>query len=95
MTANFGTKVDGRKWAIRLNPDVMKNVGTERGNEGDGVSLEVGDAGEKTEEVALNKLFDGDPKLLTTVVDDLILVRVAVDGVSAGGGVEEIGEKVS
>ena len=41
------------------------------------------------------KLFSGDPELLTAVVDDLVLVGVTVDGVSAGGGVEEIGEKVS
>jgi len=29
------------------------------------------------------------------IVDDLILMGVAVDGVGAGGSVEEIGEKVS
>jgi len=43
----------------------------------------------------LNKFFQGDPELFAAVIDDLILVRVAVDGVGAGGGVEEIGEKVS
>ena len=40
------------------------------------------------------KFFNRDPELLTAVVDDLVLVRVTVDGVSAGGGVEEIGEEV-
>jgi len=42
----------------------------------------------------LYKLFSGDPELLTAVVDDLVLVRVSVDSVSAGGGVKEIGEEV-
>ena len=45
--------------------------------------------------VALNKFFQGNPKLLTTVIDDLVLVRVMVDGKGADGGVEEIGEEVS
>jgi len=42
----------------------------------------------------LYKLFSGDPELLTAVVDDLVLVGVTVDGVSAGRGVEEVGKEV-
>jgi len=73
----------------------MKDIGPERGDKGDGVVIKVRDTGEEPEEVALDKFFRWDPELLTMVVNDLVLVRVAVDGVGAGGGVEEIGEKVS
>ena len=45
-------------------------------------------------EIALNKLFGGNPELLTAVVNDLVLVRVTIDGVSAGGSGEEVREKV-
>jgi len=46
VAANFGAKVDGRKWAVRFDPDVMKNVSTKEGNKGDRVSLKIGNAGE-------------------------------------------------
>ena len=46
VAANFGAKVDRRKQAIRLNPDIMKNVGVEGSNKGDGVSLKIGNVGE-------------------------------------------------
>ena len=42
----------------------------------------------------LYKFFSWDPKLLTSVVNDLILVRVTIDGKGAGGGSEEIGEEI-
>jgi len=43
----------------------------------------------------LNKFFGWDPELLTMVINDLVLVRVMFDGVSAGRSVEEVGEEVS
>ena len=46
-------------------------------------------------EITLYEFFSGDPELLTAVVDDLVLVRVTIDGVGAGGSVEEIGKEVS
>jgi len=42
----------------------------------------------------LYEFFSGDPKLLAAVVDNLVLVRVTVDGVGAGWGMEEIEEEV-
>ena len=42
----------------------------------------------------LYKFFGGDPKLLTTVVDDLVLMGMSVNGEGAGGGMKEIGEEV-
>ena len=38
----------------------------------------------------LDKFFGGDPELLSTVVDDLELMGVLVNGVGAGGGIEEV-----
>ena len=49
----------------------------------------------ETKEVACNKFFQWYPKLLTAVVNDLVLVGVSVDSVGTGWGVEEIGEEVS
>ena len=45
-------------------------------------------------EVTLNEFFSGNPELFTLIVDNLILMGVAVDGVGAGGSMEEIGKKV-
>jgi len=42
----------------------------------------------------LNKFFRWNPEFLTTVINNLILVRVAVDGEGASGGSEEIGEEI-
>jgi len=70
----------------------MKDIGPERGDKGDGVVIKVGDTGEKSEEVTLDKFFRWDPELLTTVVNDLVLVRVAINGVSTGQSVEKVRE---
>jgi len=57
VAANFGAKVDGRKGAIRLNPDIMKNVGVKWGDKGNQVVIEISDAREETEEVLFYKFF--------------------------------------
>jgi len=95
VSANLGTKVNRRKRAVRFSPNVMKNVSPERGDKRNGVVIEVVNARKEAKEVTFNKLFLWDPKLLTMIIDDSVLVRVAVDGKGAGGGVEEIGKKVS
>jgi len=94
VSANLGAKINMRKRAIRIDPDVMENVGTEWGNKRDWVSLKIGDTGDETEEVMFNKFFLGNPKLFSTVVDDCVLVRVVVDDVGASGSSEEVGEEV-
>ena len=94
MSADFGAKINMRKRAVRVDPDIMKDVGTKWGNKRDGVSLKIGDTGEETEEVMFDKFLLGNPKLLSAIVDDCILVRVVVDGEGTGGGVEEVGEEV-
>ena len=59
------------------------------------MSLKVGDMGDETEEVALNEFFLRDPELFSAIVDDCILVQVAIDNEGTGGGSEEIGEEVN
>jgi len=74
--------------------NVMIDVCTKGGNEGNGVSLKVGNAWEKTKEVSFYVFFLRDPILLSTVVDNGVLVRVTIDSKSTGGGIEEMGEEV-
>jgi len=94
VSANLGTKVNRRKRAVRLGPNVVEDVSPKRGNKGDGVVIEVNDMGDKAKEIPFYKLFRWYPELLSTVIDDLVLVWVSVDSKGTGGGVEEIGEKV-
>jgi len=94
VPADFGAKINIRKRAVRIDPDVMEDISTKWGNKRDWVSLKVGDVGNKPEEITLNEFFQRNPEFLTTVVNDLVLVRVAVNSEGAGGGMEEIGEEV-
>jgi len=95
VSTNLGTKVNRRKRAIRLDPNVMKNVSMEWGNKGDGVVIKVDDTRKRTEEVLFNELFLGYPKFLAVVVDDGVLMGMMVNGKGAGGCVEKIRKEVS
>ena len=57
MSANLGTKVNRRKRAVRLSPNVVEDVGLKWGNEGDWVVIKIDNTREEMEEVALNKFF--------------------------------------
>jgi len=92
VSADFGAKVNMRKRTVRMDPDVVENVGTEWGDKRNGVSFKIWDTGDETKEVPFNKLFLRNPELFSAVVDDSVLVRVTVNNISAGGGMEEIGE---
>ena len=46
VTPYFGAKIDRWKGSIRLNPDVMEDVGAEWGDKGNGVGFEIRDARE-------------------------------------------------
>jgi len=94
VPADFGTKINTRKRAVRTDPDVMKDVGTKWGNKRDWVSLKVGDMGDEAEEVTFNKFFLRDPELFSMIVDDCVLMGVSINGEGAGGGMEEVGEEV-
>ena len=92
MSANLGTKVNRRKRAVRLDPNVVEDVGPKRGDKRDGVVVKVVDTREETEEIPFYKFFRWYPKLFTAVINDLILVRVTINGVSTGRSVEKIRE---
>jgi len=94
VSANLGAKVNMRKRAVRIDPDVMKNVSAKWGNKRDWVSLEVRDTGNETEKVTLDEFFLRDPELFSTIVDDCVLMGVSVNGEGTGRGVEEVGEEV-
>jgi len=92
--ANLGAKVNMRKRTVTMDPDVMKHVGMEWGNKGDWISLKIRDTGEKMEEVTFNKFLLRNPKLFSVVVDNCVLVWVAVDDISTSRGMEEVWEEV-
>ena len=94
VAPNFGAEVNGREDGGSIYPDVVKDVGTERGDKGKGVGVKVQDAGDVAEEVSVDELLLWNPEFLATVIDNGVLVRVAVDYKSTGRGSEEVGEDV-
>ena len=94
VAPDFGTKIDGGEDGGGVHPDVMEDVGTEGSDKGKGMGVEVKDVGDVAKEVAVDELLLGDPKFLTAVVDDGVLMWVAVDGEGTDWGGEEIGEDV-
>ena len=94
MTPDFGAKIDGGEDGGGVYPNIVKNVGTEWGDEGKGVSVEVWNAGDVTEEVPFNEFFLRDPKFLTAVVDDGVLMGMTVGDKGAGRGGKEIRKDV-
>jgi len=94
VSTNLGTKVNRRKRAVRTDPNVVEDVSTEWGNEGDRVVVKVDDTRKGAKEVLFNELLLRYPKFLATVVDNGVLVGVLVDSVGTGGGMEEVGEEV-
>jgi len=94
VSTDLGTKVNRRKRAIRLDPNVMENVGAEWGDERDGVVIKVDDVRKGAEEISFDKLFLRYPKFLTMIIDNGVLMGVTVDGEGTGGGVEEVGEEI-
>ena len=70
----------------------MEDVGTEGSDKGKGMSVKVWDAGDVAEEVSVNEFLLGYPEFLAAVVDNGVLMWVAVDSEGAGGGGEEVGK---
>jgi len=95
VSTDLGAKVNTRKRAVRIDPDVMKDVSAKWGYERDWVSLEVRDTGNEAEKVTFDELFLEDPELFSAVIDDCVLMGVSVNGEGTGGGVEEVGEEIS
>ena len=94
MSANLGTKVNRRKRAVRLDPNVVENIGPERGDKRDWVVVKVVDARKETKEVTCYKLLLWDPEFLTMIVDDGVLMGMAVNGVGTSRGSKEVREEV-
>ena len=92
MSANLGTKVNRRKRAVRLDPNVVKDIGPEWGNKGNQMVIEISDVRKGVEEVLFDKLLLRYPKFLAAVVDDGVLVGVSVDSIGTGRGSEEVRE---
>ena len=92
VAPDFGAEVDRREDGSGIDPDVMEDVGAEWGDEMEGVGVEVEDAGNVAKEVSFDKLLLGNPKFFSAVVDDGVLVWVAVDGEGAGGGGKKVGK---
>ena len=88
VSANLGTKVNRRKRAVRLDPNVVENVGLEGGDKRDGMVVKIIDTREEAKEVTCYKFFLWDPEFLTTVIDNGVLMGMSVDGEGAGGSVE-------
>jgi len=95
VSANLGAKINTRKRAFRIDPDVMEDVGLKWGNKRDWVSLKVRDVGNEVEEIMFNEFLLWDPELFSVVIDDCVLMGMAVDGKGAGGGGEEVRKKVN
>ena len=70
--------------------NVGKNVKTRDGGRRDGGTSD--DVSGAVRDVEKGIFFLGYPEFLAAVINNSVLVRVAVDGVSAGGGVEKVGE---
>ena len=95
VSTNFSANVNRRQMTKSMDVNIMVDVCTERGNEGDRVSFKVGNAWEKAKEVSFNIFFLWDPIFLSTVIDNSVLVRMIIDSKSTGRGIEEMGEEVS
>ena len=94
VVPDFGTQVDGGEDGGGIDPNIVEYIGTEQGDEGQGMGVEVRDTGDVPEEVAFDEFLLWNPKLLTTVVNNGVLVRVAVSDESASRGGEEVGEDI-
>jgi hypothetical protein len=73
--------------------DVVVAVSTEGGDEEGGVVVEGIVPGDGEEEVFVDILILRTPDLLTTFVDDGVLVRVVGNSSGTGQGSEEVGEE--
>jgi len=89
--AYFGTDVDQRESAIRVDVDGVMGVGTEGcDKEGGGSMVEVLDPWDGSEELTTNKFFRREPNVTTGLIVDCVLVRVVVGREARQGGEEVV-----
>jgi len=94
VLADLGAKINMRKRTVGFDPNVVEDIGMEESDEGDWIGVKVRDAWKESEEVMFDEFFLRDPKFLAAVIDDSVLVGVAVDGEGASRSGEEVGEEV-
>jgi len=95
VAADLGAYVDGGKGTERVEEDVVVSESPEWSDKGSGVVDNVSMEQDEMEEVLLYEFFLGVPKLLVVLVDDCVLVWVAVSSGSASGGSKELGKEGS
>ena len=94
VAPDFGAEVNSGEDGCGVYPNVVEDIGTKGSDKGKWVIVKVGDAGEVAKEVPIDELLLWDPEFLAAVVDDCILMRVAVDGEGATRGGKEVGKDV-
>jgi len=93
VVADLGTHVDGGKGTKGMEKDVVVGESSEWGDKGGGVVDNVSMEWDEVEEVLLYEFFLWVPKLLVVLVDNCILVWVAVGSSGAGRGGKELGKE--
>ena len=89
MLAYFGTDVDWGEGAVGVDVDGVMGVGAEGSDEVGGcVGVEVLGPGDVIEELAVDELLGQEPNVVTLLVMDRVLVRVAVGREARRGGKE-------
>ena len=92
MAPKLGAKVNRGKDGGGVNPDVVENVGMEGSHEVERIGFEGGNLWDIAKGVPIDKFFLGNPKFLSVVVDDVVLVGVSVFDKGTGGGRKEVWE---
>jgi len=93
MVADLGAHVDGRKGTEGMEEDVVVGKGMEWSDKGSRVVNDISMERDDTEEVLLYEFLLGVPKILVILVDDCVLVWVAVGSGGAGRGSKELGKE--
>jgi len=89
VLAYFGTDVDWGEGAVGVDVDGVMGVGAEGSDEVGGcVGVEVLGPGDVIEELAVDELLGQEPNVVTLLVMDRVLVRVAVGREARRGGKE-------
>jgi len=95
VAANLGAHVDrGKKGTKGMDKDVMVGGSPEWSDVCGGVVSNVTVERDEAEEILVYKFFLRVPKLLVILVNDCVLVWVAVIGVGTGGGGKELRKEI-
>jgi len=96
MAADLGAHVDrGKKGTEGMDKDIVIDRGSEGSDVGGCIVGNVAMQQDEVEKVLVYEFFLGVPKLLVILVNNGVLVWVAVVSGSADGGREEVREKIS